>query len=138
MAPACTEDGRRSNTGSPAGAVYAATGTPRGAGRAGRVAERPVGLKTRGVMPVEERGLGCGGMTEGRRPAGVALAYEPRVKGQRVPKHHMRRRRGRVEARCCQGVNRPGGAPEMGTAGEAVQLPGAGARKAAGTAGDRR
>ena len=30
------EDGRRSNTGSPAGAVHAATGTPRGAGRASR------------------------------------------------------------------------------------------------------
>ena len=34
VAPACMEDGRRSNTGSPAGAVHAATGTPRG-GQAG-------------------------------------------------------------------------------------------------------
>ena len=48
VASACMEDGRRSNTGSPAGAMHAATGTPRGAGRAGRVAERPVVLKTRG------------------------------------------------------------------------------------------
>ena len=51
------------------------------------------------------------------------------MKGQRVPKHYMRKRRGRAdrrEARCCQGVNGPGGALERGTAGEAVQLLGAG------------
>ena len=35
VASARVEDGKRGNTGSPAGAVHAATGTPRGAGRAG-------------------------------------------------------------------------------------------------------
>ena len=42
MALACMEEGRRGNTGSPVGGVHAPTGTPRGAGRAGRVADRPV------------------------------------------------------------------------------------------------
>ena len=48
VAPACMEGGKRSNTGSPAGAVHAATGTPRGAGRAGRVADGSVVPETRG------------------------------------------------------------------------------------------
>ena len=36
------EDEGSSNTGSPVGDAHKSTGTPRGAGRAGRVAERPV------------------------------------------------------------------------------------------------
>ena len=48
LASARMEDGRCGNTGSPVGAVHATTGTPQGAGWAGRVAERPVVLKTRG------------------------------------------------------------------------------------------
>ena len=98
MASACMEDGKRSNTGSPAGAVHAATGTPRGAGRAGRVAERPVGLKTRGNA---RRGKGPQVWRDdgGTKACGSGFAYEPRVKGRRVPKHHMRKRRGRAEWR---------------------------------------
>ena len=48
VASAYVEDGRRGNTGSPVGAVHTATGTPRGAGWAGRVADGPVLLRTRG------------------------------------------------------------------------------------------
>ena len=52
----------------------------------------------------------------------------PRVQGREegVQRHHMQKRRSRAdrwwEARCRQGVNRPGGASERSTAGEAVQL----------------
>ena len=130
----------RGNTGSHAGAVHAATGTPRGAGRAGRVAERSVGLKTRGNArrgkgPQVRRNDG------GAKARGSGFAYEPRVKGQGVPKHHMRKRRGRAdrwEARCCQGVNRSGGASERGTAVKPCSFGEPRARKATGTAGDRR
>ncbi|MDE0113988.1 MAG: hypothetical protein OXI87_15775 [Albidovulum sp.] len=38
----CTEDGRRSNTGSPVGGGHTPTGNPRGSGRADRVADRLV------------------------------------------------------------------------------------------------
>ena len=48
MASARMEDGKRSNTGSHAGAVRAATGTPRGTGWAGVVADGSVVLRTRG------------------------------------------------------------------------------------------
>ena len=48
VASARVEDGMRGNTGSPVGAVHAATGTPRGAGRAGGVADGPVVPGTRG------------------------------------------------------------------------------------------
>ena len=134
------EDGKCSNTGSPDGAVHAATGTPRGVGRAGRVAERSVGLKTRGNA---RRGKGPQVRRDdgGAKARGSGFAYEPRVKGQGVPKHHMRKRRGRAdrwEARCCQGVNRPDSASERGTVVEAVQLLGAGGTQATDTASDRR
>ncbi len=128
------EDGRRSNTGSPAGAVHAATGTPRGAGWAGRVAERPVILKTwdnarRGKGPQVWRDDG------GAKACGSGSAYEPRVKVRRVAKHHMRKRRGRAEwAWYRRGVNRPGGA----TAGDTARVKPCslwqpGARKSVGT-----
>ena len=42
VAAARMEEGNGGNTGSPVGGVHASTGTPRGAGRAGRVADRPV------------------------------------------------------------------------------------------------
>ena len=48
VASACTEDGRRGNTGSPVGGGHTPTGTPRGSGRAGRVADRPVIPRTPG------------------------------------------------------------------------------------------
>ena len=48
VASACMEEGRRGNTGSPVGGVHASTGTPRGTGRPGRVAEGLVRLKTPG------------------------------------------------------------------------------------------
>ena len=48
MASARMEDGKRSNTGSHAGAVRAATGTPRGTGWAGVVADGSVVPGTRG------------------------------------------------------------------------------------------
>ena len=76
VAPACLQDGRRGNTGSPVGGVPAPTGTPRGAGRAGRVADRPAVLKTpdnagRGKAPDYENGMERKqGMTTGQHLAG--------------------------------------------------------------------
>ena len=88
----------------------------------------PAGRPSDPTMPVEERGLRCGGMPKGCKPAGVASAYNPALQGREegVRRHHMQKRRSRAdrwwEARCRQGVNRPGGASERSTAGEAVQL----------------
>ena len=48
VAAARMEEGSVGNTGSPVGGGHAPTGPPRGAGWAGRVAERPVRLKTPG------------------------------------------------------------------------------------------
>ena len=81
MASARVEDGKCSNTGSPAGVVHAATGTPRGAGRAGRVAERSVGPKTRGNA---RRGKGPQVWRDdgGAKARGSGIAYEPRMKGR--------------------------------------------------------
>ena len=50
-------------------------------------------------MPVEERGPQVWRDDGGTKACGSGFAYEPRVKGRRVPKHHMRKRRGRAEWR---------------------------------------
>ena len=110
--------------------MHAATGTPRGVGRAGRAAERPVVLKTRGNAR-RRKGPQVWRDDGGAKARGSGFAYDPRLKGQRVSRSITCVSEGAglagLAARCRQGVNRLGGTSERGTAGEAVQLLGAGA-----------
>ena len=86
-------------------------------------------------MPVEERGLRRGEMTEERKPAGVALPTNPARRGGEFRSITcVSEGAGPIEARCLRGVNRPGGATARATAGEAVQPPEAGDTQATGTA----
>ena len=69
VAPACAEEGRRGNTGSPVGGVHAPTGPSREVGRAGGVADRPVRPETPGNAG---RGKGPDFEREAERGQGMA------------------------------------------------------------------
>ena len=111
------EDEGSSNTGSPVGDVHKSTGTPRGAGRAGRVAERP-------VVPEKPGNAGGGKGPQARKDA-------TREKGSEMPNNRIhagdpgscRSEGSRSRGRGCRGVNRLGDGSKNRRKRETVQLP---------------